>query len=549
MSTDNREHWNFWIHPSKETLDFAAVRYWRAAFDKILKIGVELEFNLPNKSGSCKGDNNACPCKFMKTKDCWQQCARAKHCEPHAAGQCHGLFCSDFLSACIPCENFEVDCASCADRYDPEKNPDNIRRRMVEKLEPSQSYGKVTKFGVHSIAQDGSLEGNKGAEIITVGRRINFWEFYDMIKEILDLAKKNGGFVNERTSIHIHILASYYGKLHPKGEKMPGIPSQISELERPIPEIILANLHQLCRRYQNAMTWMSMGLDHPERMTRWEKFRVSVLPISAITNTMAKVRELVANAAGGTPDVSIGRHGGGKYGWVNWNNCSFDEKGNANRFHTEMRVMDFLLSPSAIAAFSCLFHALAIKAVELSRYGILEVGDSNWMERAEVVKKSMMNNTKDYGAGDRFSNTSKVMEFRHELVEQSLDLISQVKHILLKTEPSFEILEKLAERPCALRRCEGESWEDIENSLFVKRTATDIFIDKLFEIIDLRYITGCSSEEEWIREAAGIIVKDDSIDESNPDTVLEKVQDVVENKKQIAELVYLDKIGVVARVV
>ena len=77
------------------------------------------------------------------------------------------------------------------------------------------------------------------------------------------------------------------------------IPNRITELERDMPEIILANLHQLTRRYQNAMTWMFMGLNEPERMTRWEKFRVSVLEISALDRPMNEIMENVSHVADG----------------------------------------------------------------------------------------------------------------------------------------------------------------------------------------------------------------------------------------------------------
>jgi glycosyltransferase involved in cell wall biosynthesis len=45
-------------------------------------------------------------------------------------------------------------------------------------------------------------------------------------------------------------------------------------------------------------------------------------------------------------------------------------------------------------------------------------------------------------------------------------------------------LEKLAERPCALRRCDGQNWKDIEKDLAVEFTNDDLFVHKLSEIID-----------------------------------------------------------------
>jgi hypothetical protein len=92
MGRDNRDKWTFYVHPSKKTIDAADARYWKSMLHKILKVGLEFEFNLPNKNGTCKGDNNACPCKHMADKACWQKCTREKECEAFKEEQCFGLF-------------------------------------------------------------------------------------------------------------------------------------------------------------------------------------------------------------------------------------------------------------------------------------------------------------------------------------------------------------------------------------------------------------------------------------------------------------------------
>jgi len=539
MGRDNRDRWTFYVHPSKEAIDAATVRYWKNTLNKILKVGLEFEFNLPNKNGTCKGDNNACPCKHMADSDCWKECIKADKCKAEQGDkfQCFGLFCTGFVSKCVSCDKFEVDCASCEHRYDPNRNPDSIRSRMQDSLRPSNSYGNITRHGVHSITTDGSLLGKKGAEIITVGRRPDYWEFFKMSKDIIDLATNNNAYVNERCSIHAHLLASYYGKLPNGGDSGPGIPNQINEMEKDMPEIILANFHQLCRRYQNAMTWMTMGLDEPHRLTRWEKFRVSVLPVSAVTKSMEQVIREVSDHAGGN-----------KYGWVNYNYCRFKDPGLLDRVHVEMRVMDGLLSPSAVAALSCLYYSLMIKAVEISRYGIVEVGDEKWMERAEKIKSAMLNGT---GAWDssRFGDTTNLHKYFETLITESFDLISQVKHILMRIGPAYEVLEKLAEKPCALRRCDGDDWKKIEEDLAVPSTADNRFTSKLSEIIDLRLVDQCKTESEWVAEAVGLLREDkDLAIDPDDDTVEDKVIDYIDAKKRDGEVIFLDRVGSMALV-
>lgn len=539
MGRDNRDKWTFYVHPSKRTIDAPAARYWKSMLNKILKVGLEFEFNLPNKNGTCKGDNNACPCRHMALdSDCWKECTRVEDCraEQGKGFECFGLFCAGFLSHCVVCDEFEVDCKSCDHLYDPNKNPDSIRERMNQTLRPSQSYGTVTKHGVHSIVTDGSLLGKKGAEVITVGRRVDYREFFQMSKDIIDLAMKNNAYVNERCSIHAHLLASYYGKLPGGKDGGPGVPNQISEMEKDMPEIILANFHQLCRRYQNAMTWMTMGLDDPNHMTRWEKFRVSVLGISAIMNSMKKVVQDVSTNAGGN-----------KYGWVNYNYCKFTDSGSLRRVHVEMRVMDGLLTPSAVAAMSCLYYALMIKAVEISRYGIVEVGDKEWLSKAETVKAALLNNMKSYQDDDRFGDTSNLAQYHETLTSESFDLISQVKHILMKLGPAYEILEKLAERPCALRRCDGDKWQKIEADLAVQMTAEDQFANKLAEIIDLRLVDQCKDEDEWITGVSDLMRTDDELNVDPDDaTIRDRVREYTDKKKSGGEMVFLDLVGSMA---
>jgi hypothetical protein len=381
---------------------------------------------------------------------------------------------------------------------------------------------------------DGSLLGKKGAEVVTIGRRVDYWEFYKMLKRIIDETVGRGGYVNERCSTHMHLLASYYGKMVSMGDgKGSSVPNRVSEMERNMPEIVLANFHQLCRRYQNAMTWMTMGLDIPEHMTRWEKFRVSVLEISAVTDSMSKVLQRVSSNAGGN-----------KYGWVNYNPVEFDSNGSVRRFHVEMRAADGLLSPSALAAIGCMYYALAIKAVEISRYGLLEVGDESWMEQAREVKEAMLNNMKGYQDGDRFGDTRKLHKYREILIGESLDLVRQLKNILIRIGPAYDVLEKLAEAPCAVRRCDGDTWEKIENDLAVIVNDEGRLDIALSEIITLNQVCECQNLEEWIG-TVGQILRNDPEMEIDPDNAVleDNIREYIDAKRDDGELVWSKRIG------
>jgi len=537
--------WIFYETPSKPTLTSEEVRYWKTNLDRILKAGIEFEFNLPSNKGKCYGDLRKCPCvKFGQMLDidevgCWQECGNkdkctAEHGEEFIKSNCTGITCSNYISACVTCEEKVTDCESCKYLYDPKKDPDNIRRSLREELSPSNTYGKINESGVHSIVCDGSLLGSgeegKGAEIITTGRRVDYWEFFKMNKKIIDESLSKGAYVNERCSIHVHLLASYYNnlKLSMRGD------GNASELEKPLPQIILANFHQLCRKYQNAMTWMSMALDKETHLTRWEKYRASILDISPLRRNMREIISMLEQRTGKS---------GGKYGWVNYMFMRFNSKHDLNRFHLEMRVMDGNMSPSAVTAMTCLFYALVIKAVEISRYGLLEVGSQEEVEEAFSIKERLLNNNPEgWGVPHRFSDYMLDEKQQDILIQQSLELIYQVKHILLKLGPAYDVLEQLAYQPIAFRRVEGKTWEEIEEELAVY-IPTETRIEKLISIsIDTREFIGCASEKDWIIKITKAVKEEDAA--ATP----EVVEQILQAGKDFGEYVWAKNIGTMLKV-
>jgi predicted metal-dependent hydrolase len=517
LSTGNRG-WSFLKHRTKPPLTAKEVLYWKRFFRNVLKVGLEFEFNLPESNGHCDGTNISCTCIHFE-KGCWKECANLEDCQAnngvamcanvtgtceledcatcaHFKATCNPGQCGDFSPFCAKCEDFEMNCAKCPQMFNPELDPNKIRQKMIEDLHPCGFYGKYSKTGVHSIVPDGSLQGQNGAEVITLGRRPDYWLFYDMAKSILDAAVGRGAYTNERTSMHMHVLATYYSKLLINGSEF-GIPDQVTEMEKDLPEIIAANIHQLTRKYQNVLTWLTVGLSEKNRLTRWEKFRVSVLEVSAARNSMMSVNSIVK-------DMCHGK----KYGFINWTPTSFADNGDITRLHYEMRQADCLLAPSAVAALACLHYAIAVKAVEISRYGVLIAGDEGWMKKAKAIKKRLLNNNKGYQDGDRFAHTEGLDEYYEDLARESHELLAQVKHILMDIGPAFEVLERMADKPCALRRVEGHGWERIESDLAVERREdVDEFEEVLCEVMDLRHVQGCDDVGEWLDKVADLLLE------------------------------------------
>ena len=73
---DTTSLWSFQRFKSRPVLKDYEVDRWKAILKKILKVGMEFEFNLPEKqTGFCKGESLACPCiNLTEENDCWKQC-------------------------------------------------------------------------------------------------------------------------------------------------------------------------------------------------------------------------------------------------------------------------------------------------------------------------------------------------------------------------------------------------------------------------------------------------------------------------------------------
>lgn len=536
---NNRDKWKFYKHPSKPRLKAQDVRYWKDQMRSLAKIGIEFEFNLPDQKGTCKGDNAQCPCTHIED-GCWAICANNKecaktHCYDTCANrnsecspdmcadcksfefECIGTTCADFISACFTCSKFHKNCDTCSKKYDPSKDPKQIRSKLSNFLQPSNSYGKISPSGVVGITTDGSLAGDKGVEIITVGRRIDYWEFYTMSKRIIDKVTSYGGYLNERTGSHMHVLTSYY----------TGNNGDTNEMEKPMPQIVLANFHQLCRRYQNALTWMTIALDDPNHLTRWEKYRVSILGISPVTKNMRNVLEEVSRHAGGN-----------KYGFVNYNNTKFVGE-DIERFHAEFRQADSTMCPTYYAAVACMHYAFAVKAVEISRWGLLKVGDEGWLKKAKEMKKVILNGCGDWGS-NRMSETPALLDNVDYFIQESLDLVNQLKSILLKLGPAYDVLLKLAKRPAALRRLDGDKWEDIEKDLAVEISTTDQLEIKVAEVIDLKLIDDCRDVDEWVSEVQRLLSEDKELGE---EISMKEISTFVESKSREGEMIWSESTG------
>jgi len=517
---NNLDQWRFFKR--SRMLSEKDVAYWRQLMPKLLKTGIELEYNLPDKNGMCQKDNQLCSCVAIfkpkapqpATSLCYEQCRRwdssvdesgqlkyAKdgNCPIAREHGCAGIFCSAFQSPCPTCTKYDRGCSSCSEAYNPVRDPKNIRAAIQKELAPTNFVGEYGASGTYKVTQDGSLSGDGGVEIATVGRRPQFFALYESMRHIMGLCRKYGAFTNERCSIHIHLLASHLTAGFNQGDRgAEFIHNEITELEKPVPEIILANFHQLIRKFHCALIWMGVAGTEMKHLTRWEKFRKPILEFSALRMGMPSVVEAVTGMKMSKP----------KYAMMNYAYTKFDENGSVSRLHVEARYLDGMFSPSAVAAHAILVYALMLKAVEMSRFGILESGDREYMTRQKEILKALCNNDGDY-AGSRHSDTKHLEPYIPMLQEQAGQLVRLVKNVLNDESPADRILRSLARRPIAMRLIDGETWEQIEADLGPEEDEKPgPFRELLTQIIGTSAVVECKTAVEWVEETARSIVQE-----------------------------------------
>lgn len=498
--------WAYVQKPSRPPLTAAEVTYWKTILNRLLKAGVEVEYNLPEKSGgTCEKNNFTCPCVAVfpaktpipETKQCFEQClswtAGKEHgdCALAAEHGCAGIYCTAFRSPCSRCQHYDRGCAKCPKLYNPRRDPRALRTEIGKELSPTKFVGEHGPTGVYKVCKDGSLRGEGGVEVATVGKRVHFESLRQMISGIIQACRQRGADVDERCSVHIHLLASYLTPDFGEDRAAEFLRHEISEMEKALPEIVLANFHQLVRRYHCALIWLSAAGTSPEALTRWEKFRKPILQFSAVRSRMPQVIKEVAATAHKA-----------KYTIINYQPCRFDDLGNVSRLHIEARHMDGTFSAAAIAAHACLLYALMVKAVEISHHGLLYSNHAYMTLQREILQN--LCNKDGAWDGSRLSDTRNLGPYYQTLREQSQQLLRIVSNVFVSPDmgQAGAVLAALAEEPIALRLIRGQTWEQIEHDLLPPATESSLLAKAVLRLVDTAAISDCQTADEWITAVA-----------------------------------------------
>lgn len=335
-------------------------------------------------------------------------------------------------------------------------------------LTPSGKVEELGKLGVWDVQTE-----HCGVEIRIIGRQPHFGALQKQYSQIMNILNENGSRPRPTCGLHFHMLA-------------PG-------LAEPVPEIILANLWNLVRRYAPELKLLTSCGDDRKSLCRRRNHNshMEMVKLSPGAYSMQEIQEILKNS------TSVPEH----QNFLNLEHIKFDDDGNVNPFHLEFRFPDAHLSPTAITATTFLFLALLLKAVDLSQYGVVHVGKvQSWLRKKEIMNY-LSNNEGNLSTSDTSKITDEILEELQNGTYELLDLLAPTFE-WFDDQSSLDVLLALAKTPMSLMRCQGMDWTEIENSLSQKIQRKSIELDKtsqtLMQIIEFGEFSKFNDEDTWL---------------------------------------------------
>ncbi len=344
--------------------------------------------------------------------------------------------------------------------------------RIAGRLAPSGSYETLGPNGVLDVRAE-----HCGIEIRVIGRHPHFRALHEQYRAIMAVLAEEGARARPTCGLHFHVLA----------------PS----LAEPLPEIVLANLWNLIRRYSPELRYLTSGGDTREALCR-RRNHASHLEMVRHTPAAMHMADIQA-------ELRVSRTVPEHQNFVNLEHIGFTESRQVYPFHLEFRFPDSDLCPSSVTAKVFLFLVLVMKAVDLSQYGVIHVGKvAAWRRKVQLLGM-LSNNDGNLATSDTRQITDEVIEELRQGCFELLDLLGPT-YERFSDGRSLEVLMALAESPVSLMRCAGYDWPAIEDLLVGRLTRNEIGVDeidrRLMQRIELGEWTGMASPESWQWHAA-----------------------------------------------
>lgn len=336
-----------------------------------------------------------------------------------------------------------------------------------EALQPSGNLDMLGTNGVLDVQPE-----HCGVEIRIIGRHPHFQALHQQYQRIMVLLKAHGSRPRSTCGLHFHLLT-------------PG-------LAEPVPEIVLANLWNLTRRYAPELRFLTSTGDRREALCRRRNYtsHIEMVRHSPGTMSMQAIKEILDKSA------IVPKH----QNFMNLEHIAFTEQGDIRPFHIEYRFPDADMAATSVTAKTFLFLALLLKAVDLSQYGVIHVGQVKLWRRKVELLDMLNNNEGNLATSDTTAVSDVVINELRQGTFELLDLLAPTFD-RFTDNPALDVLLLLAEYPISLLRCAGYDWSQIEERLLQCVVVDEVGLDKtdksLMQRIELCEWTGQASPETW----------------------------------------------------
>ena len=335
-------------------------------------------------------------------------------------------------------------------------------------LSPSGSLEQLGPNGILDVSPE-----HCGIEIRIIGRQPHFDALLKQYTTIMNVVRRERARPRSTCGLHFHVLT-------------PG-------LAEPVPEIILANLWNLTRRYAPELKYITSCGESREALCRHRQYNshLEMIHHSPSLESMFEIQQNLKRSH------IVPEH----QNFLNLEHLGFTPDGCVLPFHLEFRFPDADISALSVTAKTFLFLALLLKSVDLSHYGLIHVGKvAPWKRKIELLNL-LSNNNGNLATSDTSDISDEIIEELRQGCHEMLDLLVPTFDYLDAMAP-YQILEVLAESPISLMRCVGKDWNQIDmwlNGHLPKVSELDMDqIDyRLMRHIELVEWSGQTSKETW----------------------------------------------------
>ncbi len=357
---------------------------------------------------------------------------------------------------------------------------DDFMPPLIEALQPTKDLTNLGQYGVLDIVSE-----HCGPEIQIIGRQPYYPALIDQYRAILRPLVAQGVRARPTCGLHYHTLTI--------------------GLSEPVPEIILANVWNLTRRYAPNLRFLTSAGNATEALCRRRNY-TSHLEMVKLTPGIMSMRKIQQHLR---DSKRVPEH----QNFLNLEHIVFTEDGEIQDFHLEFRFPDADLSSTSIVSKTFLFLAILLKAVEMSQYGVIHVGRvREWRRKVELLDM-LSNNEGNLATSDTSQITPEIIDELRAGCREMLELLKPVFVRLARAageggdeHPAFEVLSLLAETPLSLLRASGRDWDEIEQLLSERAAVTagewDRSDRRLIRAIELTELTGHTAPEAWKWEVA-----------------------------------------------